>query len=46
MGDRNGVDPDRRGGREELGGVERGETIIRIYYVRKKFFSYSWKEGI
>lgn len=22
---------------EELGGVEEGETIIRVYYVRKKF---------
>ena len=31
-----GVDPEGRGGGEELGGVERGETTIRIYYVRQK----------
>lgn len=30
------VDPDRKGCREELGGVEGGETVIRIYNVRKR----------
>jgi hypothetical protein len=25
-----------RGGREEMGGTERGETIIWIYYMQKK----------
>jgi hypothetical protein len=30
-----GVDPDGRGGGEELGRVEGRETIINIYYVRK-----------
>ena len=32
----NGVDPDGKGGGEELGGVEGEETIIRICFVRKK----------
>lgn len=27
---------DRRGGREELGDIEEGKTIINAYYVRKK----------
>jgi hypothetical protein len=36
MRDRKGVDPNRRGSKEELGGVEGGETIFRIYYMRKK----------
>lgn len=26
----------RRGGGEKLGRVKRGETVIRLYYVRKK----------
>lgn len=34
--DRKGVDWDGRGGGEGLGGVEGGETIIRIYYVRNE----------
>lgn len=29
----------RKGGGEKLGRVERGETVIRLYYVRKKIFS-------
>ena len=29
-------DPDGRGGGEELGRTEGGETIIKIYYVKKK----------
>jgi hypothetical protein len=37
--DRKGVDLDRRRGRKELGGVEGGETLIRIYYVRKQSIS-------
>jgi hypothetical protein len=35
MRDKKGVDLDGRRGGEELGGVEGGETIIRIYYVEK-----------
>ena len=37
MGDRKGVDPDRRGGGKKLGGVEAEETIIKIYCRRKYF---------
>jgi hypothetical protein len=29
---------DGKGGGEKLGGVEEGEIIIRIYYVRKVYF--------
>jgi hypothetical protein len=29
------VEPERRGSREELGGAEGGETVIRIYYREK-----------
>lgn len=29
-------DPDGRGGGEELGRTEGGETIIKIYYVKEK----------
>jgi hypothetical protein len=29
---------------EELGNVEGGETVIRIYYVRKKSIFNKWKE--
>lgn len=36
MKDRKQVDPDGRGGMEEFGGVEEGESIIRIYYVGKE----------
>ena len=36
MRDRKGVDPDRRGGEEVLGGVKGGETVIRIYRMRKE----------
>ena len=36
MKDRKGVDLDGRGGGEELGGVEGGEIIIKIYYIRTK----------
>jgi hypothetical protein len=39
MRDSKAVDLDRRRGREELEGVEGGETIIWIYYMRKKIFS-------
>ena len=35
MRDRKGVDPDGRGGREKLGGVEEVDTVIRIYCMRK-----------
>jgi hypothetical protein len=30
---------DWRGGGKEPGGINRGETIITIYYVRKNIFS-------
>lgn len=30
---------DRRRGREQVGGIEEGETVIRIYYGRKKSIS-------
>lgn len=36
--DRKGADPDRRGGREKLGGVKGGETIIRIFCRKKVDF--------
>jgi hypothetical protein len=38
------VDLDRRGNGKELG-VEKGETIIRIYYVRKKAFTFNKRIG-
>jgi hypothetical protein len=31
-----GVDPDGKGGQKEPGGVERGETVIRLQYMRNK----------
>lgn len=34
--DRKGVDLDGRGYGEELGEAEGGETVIRVYYVKKK----------
>lgn len=47
MRDRKVVGPNRRGGEEELGVMERKETIIRIYCVRKKYIFYKrrkrWK---
>lgn len=30
------IDPDKRGSGKELGRVEKGETEIRIYYMKKK----------
>lgn len=36
MRDRKGMDADGRGGGEELGRVEGGETIKNIYYMRKE----------
>lgn len=30
------IDPDKRGTGKELGRVEKGETEIRIYYMKKK----------
>jgi hypothetical protein len=30
------VNPNGRGGDEELGGVEGAKTAVRMYYVRKK----------
>lgn len=38
MRGRKGVDPEARGG-EEIEVLERGENVIRIYYVRKNLFS-------
>lgn len=37
VGDRKGVDPDRRVGGKKLGGVEVEETVINIYCMRKYF---------
>jgi hypothetical protein len=37
MRDRKEVDPDVTGGKEELGRVQRGENITRIYYMREKY---------
>lgn len=39
MRERKGVDLEERGGKEELGGIEEGETIISIYCVRKNIFN-------
>lgn len=36
MRDGKGVDPDGRGSGKELGGVEGGESVIRVYYMRKE----------
>lgn len=36
MKDREGVHPDGKGGWEKMGGVEEGETAIRIYNVRRE----------
>ena len=33
------VDPDQKGGGKKLEGEEKGKTLIRIYYVKKKLFS-------
>jgi hypothetical protein len=33
-----GVDPDGRGGGREMGRVERGEAVIRIYFMKKVYF--------
>ena len=38
MRDKKRVDPNVRGDGKELGGVKRGETLIRIYSVRKKIY--------
>lgn len=37
---------DRKGGGRELGGVERRERIIGIYYVRKESFSMKGKSSM
>lgn len=37
--ERNGADIERKGYREELGELERGENIIRIYWMRKESIS-------
>ena len=38
MRGRKGMDPEGREDGEKLGGVEEGEIIIMIYYVRKMYF--------
>lgn len=38
------MDPDGRGGEEELGGVKGGETAIRISYMKKTEFIFSTSE--
>lgn len=45
MGDRKGENPYGRWGGEELGGVERGETVFRLYCLRKGYFSIKGKEN-
>jgi hypothetical protein len=45
MRDRKGLDLKGRKGREGLGGVGGGETIIRIYCMRKRVYFQSEKEG-
>ena len=42
--DRKGVDTDKRGDGEELGGVGGWETIIKIYWVKKDLFSIKEKK--
>jgi len=47
--DRKGVDSEERRGREELGGVKRGKTVIRMYCMRKEsIFNkvVSWSETL
>ena len=39
MRDRKGVDLHGRGREEDPGKMEGGETVMRIYYVRKTLFS-------
>lgn len=40
------MDPNRKGSREELRGIEGGETLIRIYYARKRlYFSIKGKKN-
>jgi hypothetical protein len=39
MRDRKGADLHGRGGGEGLRGVEGGETVIRIYFMRNNLFS-------
>lgn len=38
MNKRKGVNTDGGAGGEELGGVEREETLMRTYYVRKQIY--------
>lgn len=38
MRGRKRVDSDGLGGEKELGGIEKGETITRIYYTRINIF--------
>lgn len=37
MRHKKGEDPEGRGDEKEEGGVEEGETIISLYYMRKEF---------
>lgn len=39
MRDRKGVDSDSRGGKEDLGAIEGGETVIKIYCMKKESIS-------
>ena len=43
MNNRKVVDPDGRGGREEPGRVEGGETVTTVSQVRKKYY-FQWRE--
>lgn len=39
MRDRKGVDLGGREGREELGVVQGGETVLRLYYMKESIFN-------
>lgn len=41
-----GVDLDEKRDEEQLGGVERSETVIRIYYKRKKSIFNKMKKSL
>lgn len=43
-GRKKGNGPSGRGGKEKLGGVEGGDTVVRIYCIRKELFSLKEKK--
>lgn len=46
MRDKKRVDPNGRGGVEDLRGVEGGKTMVTIYYMKKQFSYMKWKKWI